>query len=165
MGLQMIGEKIMKAIKVVLQNKSRIEDALKSINGSAYDHTYTSYFEIDNLAKNAEICLGCYLGSVSRYAGAVYKCTSGEPVARSYKFTRRATTITLERKSSGWYLVDVEATIIHVNGGKKEIFLTPEQDVEAVANLRKTYKVSNMRNIVEWYRMEKGQFYLFDART
>jgi hypothetical protein len=131
----------MKTLKITAENAQAIEDALREANGRAAEHTYTTYEEIEKIAARAERLLGGYISAVARYAGARYKSTSGGSVPNAYKFTRTATAVTLERRKAGWYLTEIRPTKIYKKGGNEALLLTPEQDAEAVVNLRKGYQV------------------------
>jgi hypothetical protein len=131
----------MNPLKITAENAQAIENALREANGKATEHTYTTYEEIEEIAARAERLLGGYISAVARYAGAMYKSTSGGSVPKAYKFTRTATDVTLERRKAGWYLTEVRPTKIYKKGGGERLLLTPEQDIEAVANLRKGYQV------------------------
>ncbi len=145
MGPDLRGKgKDMNAILTAEKNKSVIEAVLKSVNGRATAHTYNSFEEILAAADKAEKTALELLGSKKEAIGAEWKQTSGERVANAYdrrSHTRVATGITLSRRPSGWFLVDVEPATIYKDGGNDGvIYLTEEQDAVAVAKFRKGYR-------------------------
>ena len=132
----------MKAIKVIPANAAAIESALHAVNGHAREWTFTTYAEIEAMANVEERRLECRWIPKSARAGARLFARSGQTVANAYKSTRIATLVTLERRSSGWYLTRVAKTMIFPNqGGRRDVWLTPAQDAIAVAGLRREYSV------------------------
>ena len=132
----------MKAIKITEANAAAIEAALKQVNGRAEQHAYTTFGEIENLAAAAEKKL---LGLVFKKdaAGASYRETSGGKVPNSYKQSRNATSVTLIRKSAGWYLASATATTVWGDGGGNgSLTLTQEQAEAAVAIFKKQFRVA-----------------------
>jgi hypothetical protein len=134
----------MKAIKISLENAAAIEAALKSINGRSDAHCYTTFGEVFDLTESAEQKLDGLFLPTSLHKGAVWKETSGGKVANSYKgITRNATRITIERRSTGWFLVDVaQASIFKQGGGAGRLTLTAEQAKEAAARFASQFSVA-----------------------
>lgn len=133
----------MKAIKITAANTSAIEAALHEINGRAHDHTYNYYSEVSYEAEQAEKKTVALVGAKDRSVGAIWSVTSGGRVANSYKYSRIGTTIKIERRASGWFLVDVSpARLYNEGGGSGRLTLTKEQDEAACAMLRKQYRVA-----------------------
>ena len=139
----------MQAIKtparITEANAAAIEAALKAINGRSTTHTYTTFTEIESLAAAAEAKLEALGLPKTQRAGAAWNETSGSAVSSSYAkkaFGRAATSVRLERRPSGWYLVGATATTIGASGGGKgRLILAAEQDAEAVRRLRAGYSV------------------------
>lgn len=136
----------MKPIKIHPDNASAIEAALKEVNGRAYDHAYTEFSEVQRLADEAENYLSSIGLPIGMRSGAEWHETSGSAVSNAYArkaFTRRATAVTLSRKSSSWYLVSVKGVDIRKDGGGSGVMtLTPAQDVEAIRRFKTKYRVS-----------------------
>ena len=130
-----------KAIKIEEANAQAIEAALKAANGKAKDHVYKEFGEILFLAQYAEQSMERMGIAKARRAGASVEATSGKPVPNAYKYSRAASRVKVERRSSAWYLTDIELVTIWKDGGVVSIQLTKAQDEEAVANLRKKYQV------------------------
>lgn len=127
----------MKTIKVTKENAAAIEAALREANGKATAHTYTGYGQIAELAERAEENL---LGLVAKKdaVGAKLYATSGEKVASSYRSQRNGTTVTLERRSTGWHLMEAKAVALFQEGGKPgQLFLTEQQSDLAVERFKK----------------------------
>ena len=123
----------MKAIKVSAPNSAAIEAALHQSNGRADTHTYTDFAEIADLAATAERELLRIVGAKKDLPGAIFVSTSGTAVANAYKYSRQATRVTLERRATGWFLTDVEATQIYSDGGRERLSLTAAQREAAIA--------------------------------
>ena len=118
------------------------EAALSAVNGMAAAHCYTGADEIEALAKYAENRVEHFGLPKAERPGAKLYAASGSTVLHGYKHGRRATYITLERKSAGWYLVDVQRCTLFKEGGRRSLQLTKAQDERAVATLRKQYSVA-----------------------
>lgn len=132
----------MKAIKITADHAPAIEAALLAVNGRSKAHAYTSYDEIAALAAAAEKTLDELLLKRD-FPGAVWRETSGSAVANCYRGVRNGTTITIERRSSAWYLVDAhQAPLFKRGGGKGRLTLTVEQDVAAKAKVQSLYSIA-----------------------
>lgn len=135
-------------IKIEDTEKSRIaiEKALAAVNHGATAHTYTDADEIISIADRAEKrLLGLGLTKGSR-PGAKAHETSGSAVAKSYKYPRTATRVSVTRGASAWFVTDVRSESIWADGGGPlHVSITPEQDAKVVAiamhNLRSRYQV------------------------
>ncbi len=120
----------MNAILISEKNKAAIETALKEVNGRATAHTYNRFEEILAAANKAEKTASELLGSKKDAIGAEWKQTSGERVANAYdrrSHTRVATGITLSRRPSGWFLVEVEPATIYKDGGNDGVLYLTEE--------------------------------------
>lgn len=132
----------MKAIKITASNAAAIHAALKAVNGTAIQHAYTEFYELNSLALQAEAKLAQFLNVKDR-AGAAWTETSGAKVDKSYKNPRTATRVRLERKSGGWYLVGAtKVTINEAGGGAGILTLTKAQDEAARAKFATQYSVA-----------------------
>lgn len=127
----------MKAIKIEAKNNEAIDAALKAVNGRATQHTFSDHSEIDYLVRCADAELARIGLPKTMHVGAKFQAMSGEPVSNAYAkkaFTRRATYVVLERRSTGWFLVAVESKDIWQQlGGTKRLALTQAQHDEAMA--------------------------------
>ncbi len=136
----------MNPIKITEENSAAIEAALKAVNGRACQHAYTAYLDLEVMAEAAEKRLEKMGLPKSRRSGAAWSETSGAAVSNSYAkkgFSRPATSVRLERRSSAWYLVSAIATTIgQQGGGAGRLILTKAQDEEVVRNLRESYSVA-----------------------
>lgn len=131
-----------KPIKIDASKATAIEAALKEVNGKAFDHAYTEFWEINCIANTAEDACR-YLLNVKDIPGAKWTETSGVRCANSYKYKRRATTVTIERRKSGWFLVAVSATEVwKEGGGPGRLTLTPAQDEAAKAKFATRYSIA-----------------------
>lgn len=128
----------MKPIKIILSNDDAIAVALLTVNGKAERHAFTVYFEIEDLAEDAEAKLEELGIPKAMRAGAMYHATSGNDVPASHMkkgFSRPATYVRLERRAGGWYLASIAATVIYQKGGLKQLSLTAEQAQRAMDNV------------------------------
>jgi hypothetical protein len=133
----------MKAIKITEKNSAAIVAALAAVNGKAGAHAFTTFGDIDYLARLAEVRLLDLVESQKAAVGAGFRATSGSKVAHAYKYSRSGTAVTLERRSIGWFLVHAaEQTLYPNTGGDRRLVLTQAQDAKAVEVLRSTYTIA-----------------------
>ncbi len=133
----------MKAVKITEKNAAAIVAILASVNGKALSHTFNTFGDIDYLARVAEVRVTDLVGSQKAAVGAEFRATSGSKVANAYKYSRSGTAVTLERRSTGWFLVHAaEQTLYPNTGGDRRLILTQAQDAKAVEVLRSTYMIS-----------------------
>jgi len=126
------------------EDQARIEDVLRSVNGAASSHTYSSASEILEIAKEAEEKLD-RLGLPKKYrAGAVAAKTSGYKMPKAYKYRRIATYVKLVRGSRDWYLTCALKVEIYPDAPDQRLSmtLTQEQDKIVVEAFRKGYHVA-----------------------
>jgi len=125
----------MKPIKITAANTEAINAALKAVNGKATIHTFTHAWEIAGLVNAADAELARIQLPKTMHVGAKYHAVSGDKVSNSYAKkagTRIATNVRLERRSTGWFLVGIEADEVWQQGG------TEAQRDEAIARFRGT---------------------------
>jgi hypothetical protein len=131
----------MKEIKITQSNAQKIESVLREVNQKSTAHTYVRFDQIEALVADAESLLIKLLSAKKHFPGAVFVATSGSAVANSYKYSRDATSVTLTRKSNGWFLTDVFSTLVYKDGGKKILSLTAAQDAIVYKVVRTNYQV------------------------
>ena len=120
----------MRMIRIAEENDDLIEKALEAVNGGAVLHTFCSFYEIEEMAKIFEERLSILQKKDWNYAKFV--AVSGKKVAKCYKYARKATKITIERRPSGFFLVDVAEEKIYEKPPKPELILTKDQDKAAI---------------------------------
>ena len=133
----------MKEIKITQSNARKIEEALREINLKSTAHTYVGFDQIESLVEDAESRLTNLIGAKKHFSGAVFVATSGGAVPNSYKYSRDATSATLTRKPTGWFLTDAVSTKIYKDGGKKILRLTVAQDSIVYKVVRTNYQVQS----------------------
>ena len=133
----------MKEIKITQSNARKIEAALREINLKSTAHTYTSFDQIEELIVDAEKRLTNLLVAKKYFVGARFNATSGGAVPNSYKYSRDATSVTLTRKLTGWFLTDAVSTKVYKEGGKKCLRLTEDQDAIVYKVVRTNYQVQS----------------------
>jgi len=121
-------------------NLAPISAALAAVNGTAVDHTYDTS-DIVRLAEEAETFAVTLFDNKKQVVGARYRAESGGKVPSAYKFTRISTVVTLERCSTGWFLIEVSRGTIWGSGGSQRLILNETQDAAAVAKARSRYTV------------------------
>jgi len=136
----------MKPIRIESKNSAAIEAALKAVNGTAYNHCFTAFAEVLAVATDAEERVVGFVGSKARAVGATVGRTSGAAVLNAYANKcfgpRVATRVMLERRSTGWFLIDAKkAEVWQPGGGGGRIALTQSQRDLAVARFEVRFDV------------------------
>jgi len=134
----------MKEIKITQSNSKKIEEVLREVNLRSTAHTYTCFDDIEALVVDAESRLINLVGSKKNFVGAMFDAASGAAVPNSYKYSRDATSVTLTRKLTGWFLTDVVSTVIYKDAGKKILRLTEDQDAIACEKVRANYSIQSL---------------------
>lgn len=116
-------------IKVCEENAMKIATALYRATGRYSKHAFVTPGEIEALAQLAERRLEKALGASARAKqGAVLHAVSSEPVANSYRYSRRGNTVQLQRGRDAWFLVLIEPKRLWPeDGGRFDLLLTREQ--------------------------------------
>ena len=116
----------MKSINVCEKNRIKIDATLLAANGRATEHTYSAD-QILALAMTAEknIVEAGVLAKDRR--GAHFVAVSGGSVARSYKYARKCTQVTLVRHASAWHLAEVARVESWQSSPPPRLFLTDNQ--------------------------------------
>ncbi len=115
-------------IRVCKENQERIERTLKAVNGKATAHTITSYYNIEWITRAAKQKIQTALGSIKAGKGVVLHFVSGERVANSYRYCRKATHVVLQfNVKLEAFLVSVSPATIYKDGGRAWIEYTDEQ--------------------------------------
>jgi hypothetical protein len=121
-------------------NLAPISAALAAVNGTAVGHTY-DVSDIVRLAEEAETFAVTLFTNKKQVVGARYRAESGDKVPSAYKFSRISTLVTLERFSTGWFLIEVSRGTIWGSGGSQQLILDAAQDFLATAKARSRYTV------------------------
>ena len=127
-------------IKIDTKNIGKINAALTAVNGTAVDHTYDAD-DIIKLAVEAEAFAVSLFDNKKHTVGARYNAESGSKVASAYKYSRISTVVSLERFSTGWFLVAASRGTIWSSGGSSRLFLDVAQDFLAAEKARSRYTV------------------------
>jgi hypothetical protein len=128
-------------IKITIENKDKIEDALKMVNGKSYAHSYTSFNEMLGVVEEANKRTSSLGLKKSVLKGCQFISTSGKETAKSYKYSRLATKVTIERGASEWFLVAIAKTTVYPSGGNSTLFLTKKQHDWLLLDQQKKYSV------------------------
>jgi 7-keto-8-aminopelargonate synthetase-like enzyme len=131
----------MKAIKISPENALTIEDALKTVNGRAEYHAYTTFPEIEGLAATANSLLTKTLLPKSDHKKARLVAISGVAVSNAYAKkgrTRAATRVELECRSTGWFITAAAPATVGQSGGNLRLVLTPAQKEASLARFAAT---------------------------
>ena len=133
----------MKHIKIVPENRDQIVAALAAVNGKATAHTFVHFAQIMAVAEYAQKTVMALLGSKKTMVGALVLSTSSEQTAKSYKYQRQGTAITLVYKTTGWHISCIKVASLYCNqGGDRQIVLTPAQSDKATADFSKKWVVA-----------------------
>ena len=127
-------------IKISSKNFDPLHAALAAVNGTANSYTYRAS-DIVRLAEEAETFAVTLFNNKKQVVGARYRAESGSRVQSSYEFTRISTVVTLERCTTGWFLIEVSRGTIWRSGGSQQLILDAAQDFLATAKARSRYTV------------------------
>jgi hypothetical protein len=135
-------KKMTKQIKIEYKNYEVIVSALRAINGKKDSHTYTYGHQIEKSANDAELRLEALSIPKKSRIGAEYVTQSGEELPSAYKYGASTTTVTMVRKSGGWYITDIKSSTLYPRSKPvRSLRITQEQDAIAIAAIRNGYKV------------------------
>ena len=116
----------MTPIKITDTNATKIQDALEAVNGKAAAWTIMLFRDVERVAEKVEKKLAS-LPKADR-VGAVATFRPAGPTAKSYKYAARSTTITMERRATGWFLTDVIASDVYPKMAEAlDVAITQEQ--------------------------------------
>jgi len=100
-------------IAIDSQFAAKIEEELQKVNGKAEAFTIRYFTDLVSFAEDAEKKLEKSKLPKSERKGALVTVTPAGPAAKSYKYASKSTTVTLERGSRGWMLVDVFSSTVY----------------------------------------------------
>lgn len=97
-----------KLTDTTIENVEAVEAYLRSINGKATLHTTNDFLELMEFAKDAEDDLNRVQVSKTAKPGCIaYHCDGGAS-AKSYRYSRTVTGVTLKRYTEGWRLMEAQ---------------------------------------------------------
>lgn len=131
----------MKPIKITAANADAINGAIAAVEGRATARTcdYSDCLRAVQLAE-AHPALQLLPKKMHVGAGATYEQAVNLPNA--YKYSPEATTLRVERRASGWYLVAIHRGYCRRNQNEEaHMTLTAAQSEEAIARFRAGYSV------------------------
>ena len=96
------------AIKIETEKLEAIQAVLNAVNGKAKKHTITDAEDVDSFAYDVEWDLRNRGVTLKAMRGVIAIFTPAGPRAASYRYKAETTRIDIERRSSGWYLINVE---------------------------------------------------------
>jgi hypothetical protein len=131
----------MKSIKITTENLVPIQIALNAANGNSKAHTLCCSAEVLDVANDAERRLTALVGSKKYMVGGKATYRSGEALPNAYKYPRHTTRLSIERRSSGWYLTDVVTFNEWRSAGGLSLSLTQEQDAIVIKKARSNYGI------------------------
>jgi hypothetical protein len=100
-------------MKINLKNDTKINAALRAINGRSASFCYTAAGELRALAARADALLtkrGVYKKHAS---GSKLEARMAGPTANRYKYSANANSVTLIRTSGSWFMTDVSMETVY----------------------------------------------------
>lgn len=125
------------AIKIEKDNLTAIQSALDVVNGKSTSHTLHNASSILTMIEKQEECAAILVGK-SNLSGVKYIFQSGFEVTKSFKYKRRGTQLTIERRSQNWFLTNVESIDLYQQCGKSQLMLTENQEQLAIKRFVKS---------------------------
>ena len=114
-------------VKVAEKNWAKIVQMLDDVNGTAVQHTYRTYEQIERIVKHNEKKLEeLHIPKKSR-VGASEHSVSGGNVPNAYRYSRKATYVELHRRPTGWFLGEVLGARIWRDAGPDKLILEQSQ--------------------------------------
>ena len=127
-------------MRINLNADAKIVAALLDVNGKSSSHTYTTAGEVRRVAQDAEERLASLSIPKALRSGGIFMAQSGSNLPSAYKYAATTTTITLERGSSGWFLIGVRRRDWWPRSTPRHVLqLTATQDAAAIERLRMQY--------------------------
>lgn len=115
----------MKPIKIDPKNAREIHAALDAVNGKARTFTVQMSSEVRAFAQEAEAQLAML--PKQQRVGARAVCRPEGPKA-GYKYPAKSTGLALERRATGWFLVNVTETTVYPKSRRVcDVTITREQ--------------------------------------
>jgi hypothetical protein len=127
-------------MKIVEANRRAINILLGEINGKSLAHTANDK-HVFELAELMEMRLEKFSIAKKDRSGARASGMSGGDVPTAYKYSRIVNTYTIERGSSGWFLVNATKTETWGSASKDQLSLTPDQRDIAVSKFTAQFSV------------------------
>jgi hypothetical protein len=121
-------------MKLKIDAIEKIQKALDEANGKADKHTFSKCDDLIELVERADDIIFEKLLFTQKHAvGVKIHATSGDAVARSYKYPRVATSVTIERCPTGWFVTDIRPDTIWQSGGSFDI-IVPSRYQDEITN-------------------------------
>lgn len=128
-------------IKICENNKHSINQILGSVNGQAIEHAFATFEDIQEVVKTVEALALQKVALRKNLPGTKATITSGLKRPKFCAYRRLATCVTIEHRTSGWYLARVRQAFIYANGGgQARLSFSSKQDEVAVALFRSGYE-------------------------
>lgn len=129
-----------KQIKIAASSLEKIKALVASMHGKSTAHTFSAE-DILVLAATAERKLEAFGLTKAEMVGARISFYSGDEVPNSYKWTREGSVISIERRSTGWFIMALAGISLHKKPAKDAVVLTAAQDDAVVRRIRQQYAV------------------------
>ena len=100
-------------MKININNSTKIEQALKAVNGSASAWTITAAYDVAGVAHEVEAMLNTRDVRKANRIGTLATYSPAGPAAAAYRNKVISTSILLERFPSGWFLTNCRRTDIY----------------------------------------------------
>ena len=123
-------------IKVCIENREKIENLLKEVNGLAKEYTFTSFGEVYNIVCKVENKLSeSGIPKKDRKGAFIAARSGGNKKPGSYKYKRKVNYLGIERGGYHWFITSVWLdTAYSDEAGFVDVFLTPDQKKKAIEN-------------------------------
>jgi len=131
----------MKPIKITEANLVKIQIALDAANGKSTAHTLCRSLDVLTVAEDAESRLAALVGVKKMLVGGRATYRSGKALPNAYKYSRHITFLFIERRSSGWFLIEVLSGTEWNSGGGLTLSLSKEQDEVVIKKTRSQYTI------------------------
>ena len=106
-----------KPIAITFENRDAIEASLEAVNGRAQSFTVNNFYDVKSVADDAEKKISA-LPKADRVGARCVYVPAGAS-SKAYKYAAKSTRIEMERKRTGWVLIDVKEASIYPRDSEK----------------------------------------------
>jgi hypothetical protein len=129
-------------IKIEQKNGAKITAELDAVNGKAVQFTVRFWTAVAEYATAAEKRLERSQLPKAERKGVRVTVTPAGPAAKAYKYAAKSTSLTIERGSSGWFLVGIASTEVYPGQSERmQVTISETQRDRIAAKAVEGYRV------------------------
>jgi hypothetical protein len=121
-------------IKITKDNASKIEAALKEVNGAATSFTIRLAGEVMGYADDIEKQLEKSQLPKANRSGVIAIITPAGPSAKAYGYAAKSTTVTIQRGAKDWFLISVREASVYPRQNRRDTIKITEAQQSIIAS-------------------------------